>query len=408
MQRKATILIISNSDAENDPRVEKQIRFLTGKYRIVLVSRNRDLSRLSGLTVANFDISAGPVVAPAPRDWRSRVVLRISQALNSWKLITHRTRWGTLQSYRKMPHVRKLKAILPTIKADLILVNEIDCLPAACEYSSIKRIVFDAHEYAPREFEDNIKWRLVNQPMITRLCDLYIPNVDILTTVSDGIAEAYRQRYPNTRVEIITSAAWFKPLRPKRTAWPVKLIHHGVAIPSRKLENMIEAIPLLENPTQYRLNIMVVYSNVDYFRKLQALAAAVNKQFNAELVTFLAPVPMSQITEKIAGYDVQIIMIPPTNFNYKYALPNKFFEAIQARNALLVGPMPELARIVAMSRIGLVSESFAPTSIARAIEELRPENVMQFKHNSHRLAGELNAEANQKKLRELVAESLRN
>ncbi|MBS0617603.1 MAG: hypothetical protein JSR44_05405 [Spirochaetes bacterium] len=401
---KKKILIVSNSDAENDPRVEKQIRFLADDYSLIVISTSANARKISGAIEDCFTITNESTTPHYLQSRQSLITKLYIKGLKACKAISHRTRAGAFYSYHRLTHVQQLRKILPNIEADIVIVNEIDCLPIVCDYFHGKNVIFDAHEYAPREFEDSFGWRLVQQPLITRLCDAYIPKVKILTTVSEGIASEYRLHYPTIRTEIITSAAWSKRITPKPSRWPLRLIHHGVALSSRRLENMILAMNEVDDYNKYELHLMLVPSDKIYYGKLVQLANQINDYVGRKIVTFMRPVAMSDIIDTITDFDVQVITIPPTNFNYKYALPNKFFEAIQARNALLVGPMPELARIVEKNRIGVLAKNFTPSAIANAVNQFTPAVVDRFKRRVNRLAKTVTAEKNQARLKTFVSE----
>ena len=63
----------------------------------------------------------------------------------------HRTAFQLLHGN---PQVTKM---LSARSFDLIIANDIESLPLAFEIDPQARVLFDAHEYAPRHFED--KWR---------------------------------------------------------------------------------------------------------------------------------------------------------------------------------------------------------------------------------------------------------
>ena len=58
---------------------------------------------------------------------------------------------------------------------------------------------------------------------------------------------------------------------------------------------------------------------------------------------------MHELPRMANDYDVGLYLLPPTNFNQRYALPNKFFEFIQGRLAIAIGPSPEMAKLVERS-----------------------------------------------------------
>jgi hypothetical protein len=69
-------------------------------------------------------------------------------------------------------------------------------------------------------------------------------------------------------------------------------------------------------------------------------------------------------------------------FNYKLALQNEFFEFVQARLALAVGPSPEMSRIVKQHNIGVVASDFTPEAMANALSRLSVSQINQCKRNS--------------------------
>jgi hypothetical protein len=95
---------------------------------------------------------------------------------------------------------------------------------------------------------------------------------------------------------------------------------------------------------------------------------------------------MARLPEETRDYEIGMFLLEPTNFNYLHALPNKFFEFIQARLAIAIGPSPEMARLVKEHDLGVVAQDFKPQSLANALRVLTPEKVAQFKQNAHRAA----------------------
>jgi hypothetical protein len=59
-------------------------------------------------------------------------------------------------------------------------------------------------------------------------------------------------------------------------------------------------------------------------------------------------------------------------FNLKYILPNKFFEFIQARLAVAIGPSVEMKRLVKEWDCGIVAANFEAKSMAAEINRLTP------------------------------------
>src|SRR5690606_36659821 len=118
----------------------------------------------------------------------------------------------------------------------------------------------------------------------------------------------------------------------------IRLIHHGSAIRSRHLGVIIEMMKYLDE--RFTLDFMLVETDATYIAELRR-AARMDPR-----IRFIEPVAMQDICHRINEFDVGVFLLPPVNFNYKYALPNKFFEFIQARLAVAIGPSPEMATLL--------------------------------------------------------------
>jgi hypothetical protein len=278
---------------------------------------------------------------------------------------------------------------------DVVIANDIHTLPMGLAIAGIKsKVYFDAHEYHPLEFEDSLKWRLLHQPFMNYLCITYIPKAHAFSTVSEGIAKEYEKK-TGVLPFLLTNATSFNELKPTKINQHIKLIHHGAAIPARKLELMIEMMKYTDK--RFTLDLMLVSNTPKYMDKLKKMAR------NIPTVKFVDPVPFTEISKMINQYDLGIILIPPTNFNYKNTLPNKLFEFIQARIGIASGPTPEIEACIKKYDIGVVSNDFNPVSLAGLLNKLTTSQIMEFKENSNNAAKILSAEENMKKINQVVS-----
>ncbi len=109
-------------------------------------------------------------------------------------------------------------------------------------------------------------------------------------------------------------------------------------------------------------------------------------------VRIVPPVAMTEISNTINEYDVEIMFYPPTGPNVEFALPNKFFEAIQGRLGVVVGESPMMAELVREYGLGPVVQGWTGADLARTLSELTSDDVAAFKRAAHSAAGALNAE----------------
>ena len=109
-------------------------------------------------------------------------------------------------------------------------------------------------------------------------------------------------------------------------------------------------------------------------------------------VHFRPAVDFDQIIPTIREYDIGLYILQPVNFNNRHALPNKFFEYIQARLALAIAPSPEMKRICEQYHLGVVATDFTPESLAASLKSLTSEQVNIYKQNAHQAAAIEHAE----------------
>lgn len=297
-------------------------------------------------------------------------------------------------AYYILNHYQQHIPILRERKFDLIIANDVETLPISFQVADGKsKIFFDAHEYAPRQFEDRLYWRIFFQRYTMALCKLYIPQVDGMSTINHGIADAYEKKF-GIKPIIITNAANYFDLKPQeKFDYPIKIVHHGIFNLSRSPDIMIDLFKMLDDRFTLDLIYMLPESSSAktraYFEEFKSKAQQVEK------IKILPALKSSEIVPFLYGkYDIGIILVPPVNFNYENGLPNKLFDCIQARMGMAVGPLREIANITTQFNIGVVSKEFTAESMFEALHTLTIADINQFKKNSHIAAHKMNSEQN--------------
>lgn len=279
--------------------------------------------------------------------------------------------------YEVVTAVRLLHNTAP----DLILANDLPALPLALRLAEGNPVIYDAHEYSPRENEERFSWRILFGRYNDALCRRHLLRVDSMLTVCQGIADEYALNY-GVKPLVVHNAPQKQPLSPSPVqGTSIRMIHHGVASRSRQLELMIEMMCHLDQ--RFTLDLMLMEGEAAYLQFLR------QKAQHDTRIRFVDPVPMTQICERTNAYDVGVFFLPPNSFNYQYALPNKFFEFVQARLAIAIGPSPEMAALVRKYGCGVVAESFEPLALARLLQNLDPAGLASLKAAAHRAADEL-------------------
>lgn len=378
------VLVIAFSNLKTDSRVRRHVNLLKHTYRLTVACFEADPSTEYNLAL----------LKKADLTFARKARLGILLALRFLRL-----------AYNTQHPYFYLGSQL-TSPVDLIIANDVETLPLA--FSIAKKnncpVILDAHEYAPRHFEDKFIWRLFFQPLNMYLCRTYIPQVKAMITIGKGLASEYEKHF-HIKPVIVTNANHFHDLTPSRAEKnKIRLVHHGIATPSRKLELMIEMMNHLDD--RFTLDMYLLSSGYvsakskNYPNELKALASKNPR------VRILDPIKSELIVQKINNYDMGVFLIPPINFNYENTLPNKLFDFIQARLAIAVGPTPEMAEIVQQYALGVVSEDFSAEGLAKKLAPLTTENITQFKNNASLAAEKLSAEENKRILIEVIEAAL--
>lgn len=380
------ILVLSFTYLQRDARVRRQVDMLKKNYQV---------------TVACLD--ADETTAYTLIKLKTRKLTWLRKGVMAFFLLI---RW-----YNKAHHVlhpyRYLAQTLQPQRFDLVIANDVESLPLAFEIADQQKskVLFDAHEYAPRHFEDKPLWKFFFQPLNIYICKKFIPRVDSMITIGQGLATEYEKSF-GVKAVVITNANVYFDLTPSPlSCTSIKLVHHGIATPSRKLEIMIEMMEYLDE--RFTLDMYLLsqgYSSkktIDYPETLRQLAAKTNR------VRILPPINSTDIVPTINQYDVGLFLIPPINFNYANTLPNKLFDFIQARLAIAIGPTPEMAEIVNRYKIGVVSEDFTAKSLADKLNEITHASLGSFKANTAQAALDLNAEKNEEIFNQIITQLLR-
>ncbi|WP_345763899.1 glycosyltransferase family 1 protein [Diaminobutyricibacter sp. McL0608] len=360
MPTRPSLLILSFSPIRSDPRVLKQVQLFAPDFDV---------------TTCGFGPAPDGVVEhiEIPRDARAWVDDKVSIATRRYS-----------RAYWNIKAVADAQPKLQGRRFDGILANDLNAVPLALSLNPVHGVHGDLHEFAPREKDDNLQWRLMVAPFMRWLCRTYLKQLTSITTVARGIADQYEADYGVT-VGVVTNAAPYAARDPKPVHSPIRLIHSAAGQRYRKLENFIELMK--DAPANVTLDMIVMPNEPDYVAELKTMGAGVPG------LTFRDPVPYAQLVETLADYDISMTFLPPTNFNLAHALPNKFFEAVQARLGLIIGPSPEMVAILEQYGLGAVVPDFSVESLRAVVAGLTSEGVAQWKRAADAAAHDLSAEA---------------
>ena len=283
----------------------------------------------------------------------------------------------------------------PTRQYDIVLAADVHTLPLAFKAARHAPVVFDAHEYFLHEYADSAytKYHKIN----ARVGRQFVPRCAAMVTVSEGLAKMFAAEYGNTPTVIYNGPEfqYLEPVMPEQGR--IRLVHHGGASKERKLELMIEMMQWLD--VRFSLD-MYLLPQCEYLEYLQSISKSNPR------VQILSPVPMTEIAQRLNTYDIGLYILFPTSKNNEHALPNKFFEFIQARLAIAIGPTPDMAGIVRRHNLGVVADDFTPQNLAGHLNRLTTEDILTFKRNAAEAAKLYCAEHNMAKLHSILSSVL--
>ena len=314
--------------------------------------------------------------------------LQVEDGLNSLprtplgvaKLATRRLKSVELDA----PAVRRGLELVGGQRFDLVVANDARALPLAHHVAHGAPVWADMHEWAAAEFSHVASWRLLIGPLMEKLCQEYLPQSAAVTTVCEPLAERYTEHY-GVECEVVRNAGVWRDLQPSALEpGRIRLVHSGAAIRGRNLEMLIQATLAVEG-CSLDLYLVPAADGGRYLAELRSLAG------DSGAITFHDPVAPADLPQALNRFDVGAFCMPPININAEYALPNKFFDFVQARLAHAVGPAPEMARLVREYGLGVVSEDFSVESFTAALRTLDADAVQAGKDASHRHARDLSS-----------------
>lgn len=373
MEQKGHVIVSVTNDLVTDNRVDKICSFLvTEGYSLTLVGRK----------------------------------LRKSQPLNDRNYKTKRFRLF----FNKGPvfylefNIR-LFIFLLFHKSSLLVSNDLDTLLANFLASRFKssKLVYDTHEYfteVPELVENPFKqkiWLTVEKWIFPKLKNVY--------TVNDSIAEIYSEKY-KVPVHIIRNVAPnFVSLENKSRkdlGLPKDkfiLIIQGSGINKRRgAEEAVDAMKYIENC------LLLIIGSGDVLNELKSQVERENLKAK---VSFLPKMPYSEMMKYTMNADLGLAIDHTDILNHKLALPNKFFDYIQAEIPVLATEIIEIEKIIKKYNIGYVlHDGLTAIHLADKINQIRSkysDQIDELKVNLKKAKSIENWDMELEKLKEIYA-----
>ncbi len=265
-------------------------------------------------------------------------------------------------------NVRLFLTLLLVKRPSLFIANDLDTLPAAYAAGRIRgvKLIFDSHELFTQVPE------LIHRKRVQRIWKgieaLLVPRIRVAVTVSYPIAEIYRRLY-GVRFSVVRNVPFRLPHPPERIlpdeleGWQL-VIYQGALNVGRGIELMIETMKYLDNV------VLIIAGSGDIETRLHQMAAQCGVTEKVQFRGRLSPqelIPLTRIC------DLGVSLEEDLGLNYRYALPNKIFDYIQARIPVLCSALPEMKRIVEAHGVGISTGERDPEKLAAIIRYMLDE-----------------------------------
>ena len=265
-------------------------------------------------------------------------------------------------------HCWRLRGCIPT--ADLYYLHSFEFHRAVASTAARNgaRIIYDAHDFyrgieAPERqaaFDRNRAG-----PFLDALEARLVAAADATVTVSDGIA-ALMERTFGRRPTVLRNChderldqAIEVDLRKSLSLAPGDrlCVVVGNRKPGMAVDSVVDALAML--PTRFHLAFVG--------RRYEADRERLRRHPAASRVHFGRHVAPNQVVPFIRTADLGLVIYEPYSANYRYALPNGFFQVIAAGLPLVRGALPEIEAAIGGHPVGARLDRLDSPSLAAAI-----------------------------------------
>jgi len=376
------ILVMCLADPSSNPRPRRAIEMCR--------SLNMTVDVMSYPIMGSLEFNEHYAISRAPKAFFKRVIrflCRLVLWFSPWAKVKN---WANDVYFGMSGVERKIK----NRDFDLLIVEDLQQLPLAFKIKGEAKVIFDAREYYPRQNEESLTFRWFEKFERMRLCEAYLSKCDAVLTVSKGLAREYEKEFSIKPYLVRSTPNYYECAPTEVISQDIRMVHHGAANRNRHLEKMIEIFSQLDS--RFSLDFYLV-GDVKYIIELKKIAKK-----NVR-IAFKDQILFDEILPSLNQYDIGFYYVDSTTFNVQNCLPNKFFEFIQARLMLAIGPSPDMSELVNQYDCGVVAASFDTLVMAEKLNALTLDDIARYKSNSDLVAGELCFEREGQKIKEIIS-----
>ncbi|MFN4123950.1 MAG: glycosyltransferase [Flavobacteriales bacterium] len=254
------------------------------------------------------------------------------------------------------------------IKADAFHANDLDTLFPNYLVAKLRRkpLIYDTHEYFTGVPE--IQHRPVVKKVWTFLEAAIFPRLKHVFTVNDSIAELYFKDY-GVRPEVIRNVPDTDSIiiQKNRIAldipddkFIVVLQGNGINI-HRGAEEAVLAMKSIQKA------VLFIIGSGD---AIPAINELISQNQLEDKVRLIPRLPYSELMQYTANANIGLSLDKDNNINYRFSLPNKVFDYLNAGIPILGSRLPEIEKIINETKAGLLIDQVDEISIASVINQL--------------------------------------
>lgn len=388
---KRVALLAVPSEVLNDPRVRREIDWLTDEGYVV------------------DTLGYGPHPSPQVRNHFELLPPTVWEA-NPWRQFILHALMTNGAKFRRIIEQRIPDAAAKAVRSgeyDLIVFNDRELAPWSRNRDVFgpaegMHIHLDMHEYFTGRMREPtlfglLAWRW-QRWLSRRVNDSQFTS---RSTVSQTLADLYVRDHGMARPAVVRNMPEYVDLAPHPVdPHRIRLIYHGLAHWERGLRDVIDAMESLDE--RFELTFMLT-GNPATIEEVRDRSARYGDR-----IRFRDPVPVKDISRTINPYDLAVMFYRPISPNIRYSLPNKLFEAAQGRLGVVTGRSVAMLAEHTPYGFGHIVPEWGPTALARSLNALGADDIMRLKERAHVAAHELHAGTDRVVFLDAVGAVLRN
>jgi len=268
-----------------------------------------------------------------------------------------------------------------------IYANDLDTLFAGVMLKQAHGVclIYDAHEIWPQQWSE-LERSAHFVGFFSTMERVLLRYTDERLTVGDGLARYFECAYASKPYTVVHNTPSLEYLCDesivRRRSSRRGLLYHGLYMPYRGLEEVMLAVPKLED-------CRVAFRGIGGHEQ-------VLRQFAAERgldqrVEFLPPLEVQDLVSGATPFDIGLLPFVNACLNTNFAFPNKLFEYMMAGLALAANDLVDLKRVITEHEMGIVFNVNDPNQVAEQLNALirDTDRLDGMRYNAWRAAKEI-------------------